>query len=81
MFKNKSNIYNCLIILATFLIGILMYNKLPETIPMHWNFAGEIDRYGNKFIGVFMSPAIMIALWLVMMYLPKIDPKKENYKK
>lgn len=81
MFKNKSNIYNLLIIIATFLLGILMYNKLPESIPIHWNFAGEVDGYGNKFIGTFMVPLIMIALWLAMIYLPKIDPKKENYNK
>ena len=48
MFKNKSNIYNLLIIIATFLLGILMYNKLPESIPIHWNFAGEVDGYGNN---------------------------------
>lgn len=81
MFKNKSSVYNFLIIIAAFLVGILAYDKLPESIPMHWNFAGEIDGYGSKFIGVFMSPVIMLALWLGMMYLPKIDPKKENYKK
>lgn len=81
MFKKKSNIYNCLIIVAAFLIGILMYDKLPETIPIHWNFAGEVDGYGSKFIGLFVPPIIMIVLWFGMMYLPKIDPRKENYKK
>ena len=81
MFKNKSNIYNILIIIASFLVGILSYNKLPDIIPMHWNFAGEIDGYGSKFIGTFIMPLIMIVIWLGMIYLPKIDPKKENYNK
>lgn len=81
MFKKKTDIYNFIIILVVISITIVLYNKLPDQIPMHWNFAGEVDGYGSRLVGSFMIPFLMITIWIGMNYLPKIDPRKDNYKK
>lgn len=81
MFKNKSDIYNVMVIGCTLLLTIILYNKLPSSVPTHWNIAGEIDGYSPKIFGAFMSPVIMIFTWCGMKFLPKIDPKKKNYEK
>lgn len=81
MLNKKSDIYNLVLIVCAFLLTIVFYNKLPDSIPIHWNVSGEIDGYGSKIFGVFMAPVIMIFTWIVMKYFPKIDPKKNNYKK
>jgi hypothetical protein len=38
-----------------------LYRTLPDTIPMHYNLAGEIDRYGSKSFSWFM-PALTTVL-------------------
>lgn len=57
---------------------IALYGKLPEQLPSHWNFNGEIDDYMSKqaFIAFMFMP---IGLYLMMELLPKIDPKKKAY--
>lgn len=51
------------------LAGPLIYvlaawSSIPDKIPMHYNFAGEIDRWGNKGEMIFL----IIIPWLL--YLP-----------
>lgn len=79
--KNKSNIYNLILIVTSLLIELLVYNKLPDLVPVHWNVSGEIDGYGPKIVGAFLTPVIMIFTWGGMKFLPKIDPRKRNYEK
>jgi uncharacterized membrane protein len=69
------------IIAVGFLAGVLLYSKLPEQIPVHWNLAGEVDRYGSRFEGAFMVPVINAALLLLLIWLPAVDPKRKNYEK
>ena len=67
-------------ILAIALLPILylgfVWNSLPENVPLHWNLNGEIDNWGSKYtlIGlVFLMP---ILTYILMLVIPKIDPKK-----
>lgn len=41
------------------------YQKLPETIAIHFNILGEADGFGNK-TTVFMLPLIAIFMWLLI---------------
>jgi len=62
-------------------IGTLwLYPMLPENIPIHWNLKGVPDNYGNKLFAVFTAVLPVIMAFL-MMFFPKIDPKKESYQK
>lgn len=81
MFKKKGDLYNLTLIIITVLITIFVYNKLPEQVPIHWSASGVADNYAPKIIGAFLPPVFMVATWLGMKYLPKIDPKKDNYEK
>jgi uncharacterized membrane protein len=64
------------IVLMPFVYLAFIWNTLPEKVPTHWNYKGEVDHWGDKFslIGlVFMMPVLIYVLLLV---IPKIDPKK-----
>lgn len=56
----------------------VIYGRLPELLPSHWNFSGEVDDYMSKqaFIAFMFMP---IGLYIMMELLPKIDPKKKAY--
>lgn len=70
-----------IIIIFSFLIGIYFYPQMPETTASHWNFKGEVDGYMPKFWGMFLMPLISAVMLLLFIFIPKIDPLKENIEK
>jgi uncharacterized membrane protein len=68
-------------LIAATLAGILLWNRLPDPMPSHWNAAGEIDGYMSKFWGVFLMPIITIVLVPFFLVIPHIDPLKANIAK
>lgn len=67
------------IIAAMFIASGLRWGSVPDRIPIHWNAAGEVDGYGGKFAGLLLVPLIAIALYLLLKYIPRIDPARLNY--
>ena len=41
---------------------LVLYERLPATIPLHWNLHGQVDGYGTKEWAVFALPSLMAAL-------------------
>lgn len=66
------------LIAVAILAGLLLWSRLPDPMPAHWNAAGEIDGYMSKFWGVFLIPIISIALAGLFLIIPNIDPLKAN---
>jgi len=79
--KNKLLIYKLLIVVVMVMVWVFIYPKLPDTVPIHWWFDGQADRMWSKLMHVVMFPAIALFMALLFSYLPKLDPKKENYEK
>lgn len=49
---------------------------------MHWNLQGKVDRWVTKsLINVMLFPLIAIGIYLLMLFLPYLDPKKDKYNK
>ena len=48
---------------------------LPERVPVHWNFAGEVDRYGSKYEYLIL-PAVQLVLVGFMLIWPRLDPTR-----
>ena len=67
------------VIILMFVGGIIAYPYLPDKIITHWNIQGQPDDYMNKFLGTFLFPAVSLAVYLLMLAVPLIDPKRENY--
>lgn len=59
--------------------GWWLFDKLPDIVPVHWNYAGQPDGYGNKNMTVWLFPGLTFGCMLLFWYLPKIDPMKEKY--
>lgn len=73
--------WSYLLIALSVLIGVFAYPYLPDQMPMHWNIHGEVDGYWDKQYAAFFPPMLMIVLMVLFIFMPRIDPKKENYKK
>ncbi len=61
--------------------AFVIFPLLPERVPMHWNAAGEVDRYGSRFTGAFAIPFLTVGIYVGMLLLPLIDPRRANYTK
>lgn len=72
----KKEWYNIILLLLPFLAIPFLWELLPDQIPTHWSFQGEVDRYSSKEFGLFLIPTIAVSIYLVLLYIPKIDPKK-----
>lgn len=57
---------------------LTIWNNLPEQVPTHWNFQGEIDAYGHKSYLWIIILAINIPIYLLLLFLPKMGGKEKN---
>lgn len=56
-----AEVFCMILLIVTTLYTIYMYIQLPEKIPIHYNAAGVIDRYGNK-LEIFI---LLIVTWVM----------------
>lgn len=84
----KENIYWTkidwvLLVLITLalMVSLVLWTKLPDILPVHWNIAGEADRYGPKFINLFLLPIFSLVVLLLMSWFPRLDPFLKNYQR
>lgn len=53
-----------------------VWNSIPENVPLHWDLNGEIDNWGSKYTLVGLVFLMPILTYILMIIVPKIDPKK-----
>lgn len=75
----KTEILPILIIILASLASIYFYPLFPEQVPIHWNFQGEPDNWGSAKFAAFFFPVIIMGMYLLFLFIPYIDPKKERY--
>ena len=75
----KTLMIGTIVMLLPVLAGLILWNKLPEQIPTHFNVAGEADGWSSKAFSVFGLPGILLAMhWLCVLGSLKGDPKAHN---
>jgi len=75
----KTLILTSLILLIPVMIGLLLWNRLPDPMPSHWDIHGNIDNWSSKTFSVFGLPALMLVLQWVCALACTADPKYKNY--
>jgi uncharacterized membrane protein len=69
------------LIIFSIIVGFLIYPLLPQEIPTHWNARGMVDNLMNKNLAVLFFPLLTFSVYLLMTFIPFIDPYKRNYLK
>mgnify|MGYP001557797448 FL=1 len=67
-----------IVIMSIFALSVYMAPCITK-VPIHWNTQGQIDGYSGKAFGALFFPLLTIAMYLLMLFLPRTDPLKENY--
>lgn len=78
--KNKwTMIITSIVILLPMIFGVLVWNKLPESMIIHWGGDGAADGTGSRALAVFLIPAILLVLqWVCFLTTTLIDKEREQ---
>ena len=55
---------------------LINWSSLPDQLPIHFDINGVQNGYGSKLVFILLP----LGLYLLMLVLPFIDPRKNNYK-
>jgi uncharacterized membrane protein len=55
-------------LMASWIHAVWMYSILPDRVPVHWNAAGQIDRYGSRSEAAFLLPALCLIIVALMWF-------------
>ena len=69
-------IMNVLLILGAIVYSLFVSPKMPNIVPTHWNAAGQVDKYGNKALTLWLMPGTMVMMLVLLVSLPKISPEQ-----
>lgn len=78
---DKKELPLIVLILLIFATSLYLYPKMPERMPIHWNAQGEIDSYGNRFLGLFLMPIFLAGIYLLFLFAPEMAIYNKNFEK
>ncbi len=67
-----------LMVIAATIVGVVLWNRLPDLMASHWGPNDEVNGYISKFWGVFLMPLITLGMLVLFLIIPSIDPLKAN---
>ena len=77
--KNKKTLlWTTAVMLLPVVVGLLLWNRMPEQLPVHWNAAGEVDGWGSRAMAVFFLPLFVLAIHWICFFATCADPKNKN---
>lgn len=70
-----------LFILWAIIFGVAVFLApcVSDQLPSHWNAQGQVDGYTSKPLAVFVFLGLIIAFYILLVALPKLDPLRKNY--
>lgn len=77
----KTIILTLVLILLPILVGVVLWDKLPEMMATHWGVNNEPNGWMSRPMAVFGLPVICAALHLFCIFATDKDKKKENIHK
>ena len=75
-------ILSCIVLLSPIIFGMIVWNKLPESMPIHWGVNGEADRWSSKPFAVFVLPLLILVIHGICIFASRKDfrDKKQSPK-
>ncbi len=68
-----------LILLLPFIYSFIVWNKIPDKVPTHFDIKGQPDDYSGKAFALLLLPVMNIIIYFILFIVPRIDPRKKNY--
>ena len=72
-------ILTSIIILIPILVGLLLWNQLPDQVVTHWDGNGVPNGWSSKLFAVVGLPCFLLAIHWICMIATSADPKAQNH--
>ena len=76
--NKKMILFTLVLLLLPIVMGLFLWNQLPDTVVTHWGADNQPDGYSYKAFAVIGLPAILLATHLICIIATNIDPKAKN---
>ena len=76
--EKKRLILTTVICLLPIMAGLVLYSRLPERVPTHFDFSGTPDGWSSRPFAVFGLPCLLAALNVFLYACLNRDPKRAN---
>ena len=78
--KNKKYwLITSAITLVPILLGLLLWNKLPDQLPTHFGVDGAADGWSGKGFAVFGLPLMMLGFHIVIFFATRLDKQNRGH--
>ena len=78
--KNKKyRLITSAITLVPILLGLLLWNKLPDQLPTHFGVDGAADGWSGKGFAVFGLPLMMLGFHIVIFFATRLDKQNRGH--
>jgi len=69
------------VVLGLIAVGMsaAVYQRLPETMAVHWDLHGNPNGWMPRAVGAAFGPVLIFFLGFMLRVVPRIDPRAENY--
>ena len=74
----KTRIITSIVILLPIIIGVMLWDKLPNEIATHFGSNGEPDGWSSKFFAVIGLPVFLVFIHILCFAATVADPKKNR---
>lgn len=79
--SKRKLILSVMVCLFPIILGVILYNKLPEQMPIHFTITNEVDNYAPKNFALFGIPIIMAVIQGICIFFTNRKNKIENKEK
>ena len=78
---DKILIITSLLCLAPMILTVMIYDKLPDQVAVHWSISGVPNNFAPKAFAGFGMPLLFAVSNTVVYFVTNADPKRDNYAK
>lgn len=79
--KWKILIVTCVVCLLPILLGVALWNELPESIAIHFDINNNPDNFAPKAFAVFGMPLLMVVLQVICCIINDVNAYKHGERK
>lgn len=74
--KKWKLIVSSIVVLSPIVVGLILWNYLPDTMLTHWGADGNADGSVAKAVAVFLLPILLLAFQWFALWITKLDKKQ-----
>ena len=71
----RMQLLSAALVVASLVLTVALYDKLPDPVPTRWNLQGVATGYTPKPWGAFIAPFMTVFFWLVFFTMPRVAPR------